>query len=232
MVIKTVNRLSHAVLESKSLVLTRQMREGQTQTTAVMPEKSRARPPVKLETSDTGIQLNADELFDFDREVESILERLVGTSIDKAARELIHERDLNAIRCEHRLYCDKRDHEKAQLDQLQRLELNKKDEMRNRLQQERVRLEMSQAVMKKTVSLKLSKDVIEGMLESSIEDMASENESRFPILLEIQQDFIPSVLTCALERYSTEPSWLLRHIEEKFVPSVIRLVTSFNNNLM
>jgi predicted RNase H-like nuclease (RuvC/YqgF family) len=70
------------------------------------------------------------QLFDFDLEVEPILEVLVGKTVEQALTEVLEEEELEGLRAQQRRFRELRASEQAEL---QRLE-----EQERRLQEEKV----------------------------------------------------------------------------------------------
>lgn len=94
------------------------------------------RPPTpKFVPAKSGIDASTDipqgDLFDFDTEVQPILEVLVGRTLEQAMLEVMHEEELADLKEQQQKLLATRDHEEAEI---KRLELEER-----RLQEEKVR---------------------------------------------------------------------------------------------
>lgn len=79
--------------------------------------------------------LSSLQLFDFDVEVQPVLQVLVGKTIEQALLEVMEEEELDNLRARHRAFMEVRN---AELVEVQRLE-----ERERRLRVERVRITLS-----------------------------------------------------------------------------------------
>ncbi|RVE39812.1 hypothetical protein evm_015538 [Chilo suppressalis] len=95
------------------------------------------RPPTPLYVpantgADAGTQIYPGDLFDFDLEVQPILEVLVGKTAEQALAEVAQEEELAALREHQRRYTELRDAERAERARLaaQDMRLNQEKERR------------------------------------------------------------------------------------------------------
>lgn len=89
-------------------------------------------PPYIAEKTgcDAGTEILEGELFDFDLEVQPILEKLIGKSVQQGLLEVMHEEELAELREQQQRFLAIRD---AEISELRRLV-----EQENRLQAEKV----------------------------------------------------------------------------------------------
>lgn len=68
---------------------------------------------------DASTEINDGELFDFDNEVHTILESLIGTTLQQALTEVVHEEEIADLReQQHKMLANR----EAELAELRRLE--------------------------------------------------------------------------------------------------------------
>jgi hypothetical protein len=134
--------------------------DEETQTEAFMD-----RPPSpKFIPTKTGIDkatiIEQGDLFDFDMEVEPILEVLVGKTLEQSMMEVLEEEELRNIRKHQEEFEQIRN---AELAEVQRLEAEAKrrwEEKERRLQQERDRVVRERAVKEKVAARAFAKDYL------------------------------------------------------------------------
>lgn len=80
-------------------------------------------------------QIEDDELFDFDTEVEPILQVLVGKSVEQGRMEVIEEDEIEELRLHQIAYEQERDAELLEVQRLEAEEIRRTEEStRRRLQ--------------------------------------------------------------------------------------------------
>lgn len=68
------------------------------------------------------------QLFDFDREVEPVLEVLVGKTIEQSLEEVMEEEELARLKEQQRAYEELRNNELAEVQRLQEQERRRREE--------------------------------------------------------------------------------------------------------
>lgn len=140
---------------------------------------------------DTGTQVDVDELFDFDLEVEPILEVLVGKTLEHAMMEVMEEEELSAIRAHQDKFEQQRNIELAEV---QRLEAESKrlyDEKERRVKQERDARAREIQVCEKVAARAFAKDYLSD-LNGAVFDKLMDSGTFFdPVEKEVETDFLP-----------------------------------------
>eukprot|EP00003_Mantamonas_plastica_P014225 TRINITY_DN2467_c1_g1_i2.p1 TRINITY_DN2467_c1_g1~~TRINITY_DN2467_c1_g1_i2.p1 ORF type:complete len:387 (-),score=166.97 TRINITY_DN2467_c1_g1_i2:60-1220(-) len=90
---------------------------------------------------DKETQIEEGDLFDFDFEVEPILEVLVGKILEQGLLEIIEEQELDAMRKHQAEYEQRRNAELAETQRMEAAEKRRLEEKERRMQQERERQE-------------------------------------------------------------------------------------------
>ncbi|XP_051906788.1 radial spoke head protein 3 homolog [Hippocampus zosterae] len=98
---------------------------------------------------DVATQIEEGELFDFDREVQPVLEVLVGKTIEQSLLEVMEEEELACLRAQQRAFEQLRNAELAEVQRLQEQERRRNEEKECRIaqQKEAVRKEKETAEM-------------------------------------------------------------------------------------
>lgn len=68
------------------------------------------------------------QLFDFDREVEPVLEVLVGKTIEQSLEEVMEEEELASLKAQQRAFEELRNNELAEVQRLQEQERRRREE--------------------------------------------------------------------------------------------------------
>lgn len=221
MVSKTSHRHCSANLELKPAQHSTRRREAETQTALLVPRPPKVVVPPIVEPVHAETQLDSGELFNFDTDAEPTLQKLIGSTVDTAIRELTRESELDSLDREREAFEKVCSDRRADLLRLEQDESRKRDELNDRISQEKVKLAVSKSALSKALSLKLANEVI---AEASVETIAvivQDSEYRNSLRSFIEKAYLPSVFVEAHEQYASNPQSLERYIRESFVPGVI-----------
>ncbi|KAG7392709.1 Radial spoke head protein 3 [Phytophthora boehmeriae] len=174
--------------------------DADTQTDALLD----LHPPVSFVPTPSGVeaatQIDGGDLFDFDLEVEPILEVLVGKTLELGMLELLEEIELHEIRQRQELFEQARN---AELAEVQRLEAEAKRrfaEKQRRLDEETTRL-AAQAELEEKVAARASAKQYLASLHAQVFDTLVESGHFFdPLAKDIKQHFLPEMLESAAAR--------------------------------
>ncbi|KAM6915443.1 radial spoke head protein 3 homolog [Xenentodon cancila] len=86
---------------------------------------------------DVATQIEEGELFDFDREVQPVLEVLVGKTIEQSLLEVMEEEELASLRAQQRVFEELRNCELAEVQRLQEQERRRSEEKKCRIAQQK-----------------------------------------------------------------------------------------------
>merc|ERR1719310_2735082 len=101
---------------------------------------------------DIETQIEEGELFDFDREVEPVLEVLVGKTLEQSMMEVLEEEELESLRRHQEDFEKRRNAEMLEVQRMEAAEKRRSDEMQRRKQQQAAQREQDISVMKKVIS--------------------------------------------------------------------------------
>lgn len=166
--------------------------------TQTLPYMDRPASPLFIRAKigyDISTQIENDDLFDFDLEVQPILEVLVGKTLHVSMLEIMQEDELEAIRLQQEEYEMIRNVELAEVQRLEAEIKRKAQEKERRLAQERKRLE-DQKRLEETIAARQFSSQFLNELHNTVFDQLEEQGVFYdPIQREIEQLFIPNILT-------------------------------------
>jgi hypothetical protein len=166
----------------------------ETQTTAAL---DRPASPLFVRAKigfDAETQIENGDLFDFDLEVEPILEVLVGKTIHVSMLELVQEEELEAIRVQQEEFESIRNVELAEVQRLEGEIKRKAAEKDRRIAQEKKRLE-DRRRLEETVAARAFSDQFLGELHVSVFDMLQEQGHFYdPVTREVEMLFMPQLI--------------------------------------
>ncbi|KAF5269178.1 hypothetical protein FQR65_LT02478 [Abscondita terminalis] len=148
---------------------------------------------------DVGTQICPGDLFDFDMEVQPILEVLVGKTIEQGLIEVLEEEELAALREQQRRFLETRAAETAEAQRIEERERRLQDEKRRRM-----------------------KDFEEGLI---IQKEMEERIAAAVLMQGYMADLLPSVLE-GLEEEGFLTDNIKKDVDESFMPWLMKEVTN------
>lgn len=139
---------------------------------------------------DIGTQIEAGDLFDFDIEVEPILEVLVSKTIHVSMLELEQEEEFETIRRAQEQFELIRNIELSELQRLQSEVRRRQNEKERRLQQEKKRQEERNELESKITAREFSRNYLSTLHTDVIDELESEGCFYDPIKKEIEENII------------------------------------------
>jgi radial spoke head protein 3 len=144
---------------------------------------------------DVATQIDSGDLFDFDLEVEPLLEVLVGRTIHVSVLELIQEEEFETIRRAQTDFEMIRNLELAELQRLQAEIRRKTQEKERRLSQEQKRRAEREETDRKVMAQELSRNYLSSVHDSVIGTLQEEGCFYDPIKQEIEENILGGLLT-------------------------------------
>lgn len=144
---------------------------------------------------DISTQIEHGDLFDFDLEVEPILEVLVGKTLHVSMLEIMQEEELEAIRLQQEEYEMIRNVELAEVQRLEAEIKRKAQEKERRLAQERKRLEDRQRLEESIAARQFSNQFLSDLHVSVFDMLEAEGHFYDPVKKEIEELFMSSLIT-------------------------------------
>ena len=154
------------------------------------------RPPTPLFVpAKTGVdavtQILPGELFDFDFEVEPILEVLVGKTLEQGMMEVMEEEELAAMRAHQEHFEQIRNAELVATQRMEAAEKRKVEEKARRLAQERERLDREKMVREKVAASVFSRGYLSGIVSGVYDKLYADGFFYDPVEKEVETDFLP-----------------------------------------
>lgn len=169
--------------------------DQETQTQAFM---DRPASPLFIATKtgkDTSTQIDNGDLFDFDLEVEPILEVLVGKTIHVSMLELMQEEELEAIRREQEHFEDVRNIELAEVQRLEAEARRKSQEKDRRVAQETQRKKDRLELEEKIAARAYSNQYLSTLHEGVMNDLFDEGYFCDPVRKEVEEVFMVDLIS-------------------------------------
>jgi len=165
--------------------------EVTTQTDAFMD-----RPPTPLFIPmkvgvDFETQIYPGDLFDFDFEVEPILEVLVGKTLEQGLMEVMEEEELAAMRAHQEHFEQIRNAELVATQRMEAGEKRKMEEKERRLAQERERVEREKAVREKVAAQTFARGYLSGLVGNVFDKLYDAGFFYDPVQKEVETEFMP-----------------------------------------
>lgn len=157
------------------------------------------RPPsplfVRAKTGrDVETQIVSGDLFDFDLEVEPILEILVGKSIHVAMLELMQEEELEAIRLQQEEFEAVRNVELAEVQRLEAEARRKMQEKERRLLQEQKRVQERRELEEKIAARSFAYQYLGSLHSAVFDELEEQGHFHDPVKKEVEEIFVKNLL--------------------------------------
>merc|ERR1719158_2793335 len=149
---------------------------------------------------DKHTQILEGDLFDFELEVEPILEVLVGKTLEQSMMELMEEEEPAELRAHQEEFVQLRNADLAETQRMEEAERRKFEEKERRLKQERERLEREQVLKEKVAAAAFAKNYMSGIESSVLDRLAKMAYFYDPVEREVESDFIPWLGDLAMEK--------------------------------
>ena len=162
-----------------------------TQTDAFMD-----RPPTPLFVPmkigiDVQTQIEDGDLFDFDFEVEPILEVLVGKTLEQGLMEVMEEEELAAMRAHQEYFEQLRNAELVALQRMEAAEIRRMEEKMRRIAQEKERVEREKAMREKVAAQTFARGYLNGLMGNVFDRLYDSGFFYDPVQREVEQEFMP-----------------------------------------
>lgn len=167
--------------------------DGTTQTEAFMD-----RPPTPIFVpAKTGLdaetQILPGDLFDFEMEVEPILEVLVGKTIEQSLMEVHEDMELENIRARQREFEQIRNVELAEVQRLEAEVRRKYAEKKRRMEQERERVAREAQVREKVAAAAFARSHLSSMMNQVFGQLVEDGHFYDPLTREVEETFLPGI---------------------------------------
>lgn len=149
----------------------------------------RAKTGIDVET-----QIQQGDLFDFDLEVEPLLEVLVGRTLHVAMLEVMQEEELEAVRLQLEEFEAIRNVELAEVQRLEADARRKLQEKQRRLAQEQKRVEEQRKLESKVAARAFAQQYLATLHDEVFDVLERDGQFIDPLRREIQELFLPKLI--------------------------------------
>eukprot|EP00696_Hemimastix_kukwesjijk_P012084 gnl/Hemi2/25161_TR8463_c0_g1_i1.p2 gnl/Hemi2/25161_TR8463_c0_g1~~gnl/Hemi2/25161_TR8463_c0_g1_i1.p2 ORF type:complete len:367 (+),score=119.76 gnl/Hemi2/25161_TR8463_c0_g1_i1:133-1233(+) len=163
------------------------------------------RPPTPLFIpKKTGIEVSTEildgDLFYFDKEVEPILEKLVGQIMDQSLMEVVRDQELHDLRAYREEFRNVRRTELAATRRLEEEERSRNEEKQQRIHQERERLKREAEMKEKLAQKKFAQEFMGTVATDTLSNLQRKGYFGDPLMREVEVQFMPWLLSEANSR--------------------------------
>ncbi|XP_067214611.1 radial spoke head protein 3 homolog isoform X2 [Linepithema humile] len=140
---------------------------------------------------DIGTQIEPGELFDFDTEVQPILELLVGKTIEQALIEVLEEEEIAALKEQQRRFLELHAAEKAEEQRLAEEERRRREEKDRHLAQQEEAIKIQQETEERVAAAVLLTGYIAELLPAVLEGLKMSGYLLDEIKADVEEGFMP-----------------------------------------
>uniref|UniRef100_A0A3Q3VJQ4 Uncharacterized protein n=1 Tax=Mola mola TaxID=94237 RepID=A0A3Q3VJQ4_MOLML len=140
---------------------------------------------------DVETQIEEGELFDFDREVQPVLEILVGKTVEQSLEEVMEEEELAYLKAQRRAFGERRNNELAEVQWLQEQEMRLNEEKDRRIAQQREALKTERETAEKIAARAVSQQYLAALLPAVFVSMRSHGYFSDPVEKDLETNFFP-----------------------------------------
>lgn len=143
---------------------------------------------------DVDTQIYDGDLFDFDMEVEPVLEVLVGKTLEQSMMEVLEEEELESLRRHQEDFEKRRNTEMLEVQRMEAAEKRRSDEMQRRMAQASAQREQDLSVMKKVVSRSVAASHLVSLKDRALAHLTDAGVFASKIEGAVDSVFLPNLL--------------------------------------
>merc|ERR1719474_409765 len=148
----------------------------------------------KLSGKSMATQIEDGDLFDFDREVEPILEVLIGKTIEQSLMEVLEEEELKSYARYQSEFEQKRNVELAECQRLEEEQRRREQEKQRRVQQAEHQKQEELLLQQRVEAQRIATEFLENIENAVMEELDKRGHFYDPIVKEIETVFVPKLL--------------------------------------
>jgi hypothetical protein len=146
---------------------------------------------------DMSTQIEKGDLFDFDREVQPLLEVLLGRTLELAMLEVLEEEELASLRRRQAKFEALRNTELIEAQRMEAAERRRSEERDRRKFQEEARARREQQVVQKLLAVKYAKLYLANVERDAIQELDKSGKFLDPKEADIEINFLPKLVALA-----------------------------------
>ncbi|KAG7327655.1 hypothetical protein KOW79_009261 [Hemibagrus wyckioides] len=140
---------------------------------------------------DAATQIEDGELFDFDLEVEPVLQVLIGKTMEQALLEVLEEEELAGLRAQQRAFQELRNAELVEVQRLEEQERRHREEKARRIKQQRLILKKEIETAEKIAARTFTQHYLADLLPSVYSKLRDHGYFYDPVHRDIETGFLP-----------------------------------------
>ncbi|CAD7966766.1 unnamed protein product [Amoebophrya sp. A120] len=149
---------------------------------------------------DAATQIEDNDLFDFDLEVEPLLEVLVGKALERSMMEVLEEEELSAMRRHQEHFQQIREQELVEVQRMEAVENRRQEEISRRKEQSSARKQFDEAVMRKILSRNVARSYLSGLQNRCFDELFDAGVFHDSNLIAVEGMFLPWLLDSVKDR--------------------------------
>ncbi|CAN9504698.1 unnamed protein product [Ophioblennius macclurei] len=169
---------------------------------------------------DVATQIEEGELFDFDTEVQPLLEVLVGKTMEQSLLEVMEEEELARLRAQQRAFQELRNSRLAEVQRLQEQERRHRQEKERRIAQQKEVVRKEKETAEKIAARAYTQQYLAGLQSTVFSSLRAHGYFFDPVERDIETNFFPwlmSEVNDTLKKRSTA-----RHTLDMIIEDVCR----------
>ncbi|XP_054617815.1 radial spoke head protein 3 homolog isoform X2 [Dunckerocampus dactyliophorus] len=185
---------------------------------------------------DVATQIEDGELFDFDREVQPLLEVLVGKTIEQSLLEVMEEEELACLRAQQRAFEEMRNAELAEVQRLQEQDRRRREEKERRISQQQEALKREQETAEKIAARAYTHHYLADLVPTVFKSLRTHGFFHDPVEKDIETTFFPWLMAevhSNLEKRNTARQLLdtlIHDVVQKRLPLYTHLESQQDDN--
>ncbi|CAK0844624.1 unnamed protein product [Prorocentrum cordatum] len=152
---------------------------------------------------DIATQIEEGELFDFDVEVEPILEVLVGKTLEQSVMEVLEEEELESLRRHQEDFEKRRNAELQEVQRMEAAESRRNDEMLRRKEQQAAQREQDLSKMRKVVSRSVAAAHLSSLKDRALQHLLDAGVFADPMEMAVETAFMPQLFKMAAKQMAS-----------------------------
>ncbi|XP_029903187.1 radial spoke head protein 3 homolog [Myripristis murdjan] len=140
---------------------------------------------------DVATQIEEGELFDFDREVQPVLEVLVGKTMEQSLLEVMEEEELASLKAQQRVFQELRNAELAEVQRMEERERRHREEKERRIAEQKEVLEKEKDTVEKIAARAFTKHYLADLLPSAMSTLRTHGYFYDPVEKDLETNFMP-----------------------------------------
>ena len=208
----------------EEIYVTKKEQEFGTQTDPFLDRPSTPLFVPKSSGKSMATQIEDGDLFDFDREVEPILEVLIGKTIEQSLMEVLEEEELKSYTRYQSEFEQKRNVELAQCQRLEEEQRRREQEKQRRVEQAERQKQEELLLQQRVEAQRIATEFLENIENAVLEELDKRGHFYDPIVQEIETQFIPKLMDDVAQKVK-ENERSLRIVDEMIHSAVHSLIT-------